>query len=479
MKLFSDDVIESLVLLDLTVDSYNRLKRSGINTISELIKLTDSELRSIKNLEFKDYNNIKRVLKRYNDVSLTKSDTSILCRLIVEMLLYGIKNVNISLLDENELDTVKSIQIAIDELGYDFCEYAYCNSKKISLLIDAFTDYAIKYAIIPYINDLSEFIDGIFKVVYKTSQIQRTIELRCTGLSLATVGKEIGVTPERVRQIEKKAFRIFNDLNAKKRIFSRLCAVKGEDFITNDELIALIPNKKYELLYLLKKIKSNQYVYDEELNVFTYGETDYKPFIDEAIRAMPEDFFLDELSDIIEIYAKKYKIHVKLLEIAIKKYYKQEGNIFYKSRMLLEDIYGYVLWKYYPRGIKVYDELELEKFRKIIYKDFGDIEIHQGNRTLISRIVDIGVLCDRGTYLHKNNIYIKEELLQKIDDFIKNNERSTLTYLEIYEIFKEELLPNSSVDNYYYLQGVIRFFFQNEYSFSRSCLSKWGRRIRT
>ena len=56
------DILE----LDLTVRAYNCLRRAGITTAEELIKLTKTELKTIKNLGLIALNDIQECLRKQN-----------------------------------------------------------------------------------------------------------------------------------------------------------------------------------------------------------------------------------------------------------------------------------------------------------------------------------------------------------------------------------------------------------------------------
>ena len=51
--------------MDLSVRSYNNLKKAGINVLEDIIKLTEDELLAIKNLGIKSFNEINSIIKNY------------------------------------------------------------------------------------------------------------------------------------------------------------------------------------------------------------------------------------------------------------------------------------------------------------------------------------------------------------------------------------------------------------------------------
>jgi DNA-directed RNA polymerase subunit alpha len=58
--------------LDLSVRSYNCLKRAGINTVGELVRKTEEEMMKVRNLGKKSFEEVERKLKELG-FSLSKS----------------------------------------------------------------------------------------------------------------------------------------------------------------------------------------------------------------------------------------------------------------------------------------------------------------------------------------------------------------------------------------------------------------------
>ena len=84
---------------------------------------------------------------------------------------------------------------------------------------------------------------------------------------------------------------------------------------------------------------------------------------------------------------------------------------------------------------------------------------------------------DISTYTHPDNIRIDANLLRKIKLYIDKNEMSTLYMSDIYENFKEELNEISNVDTKHYLHGVLRYFYEEYYSFTRDTLYKGEKKV--
>ena len=68
-----DRLMEMTVEVDLSVRSYNCLKRAGINTVDELIRKTEEDMMKVRNLGKKSLAEIKEKLAELG-LSLRKSD---------------------------------------------------------------------------------------------------------------------------------------------------------------------------------------------------------------------------------------------------------------------------------------------------------------------------------------------------------------------------------------------------------------------
>ena len=318
-----------------------------------------------------------------------------------------------------------------------------------------------------------DMITNIFDSIYKNDTMQKVLESRAIGGTLESTGQLLGVTRERVRQIEKKVQNSFDRLNGKHRIIPRIYAMRGGDsVITERELMEILPSKSKELLYLLRNVESSQYTYDKELNLFLVGKDVSDSLLDDCINSMPEILFVDEMIETIADIVENVGIHEEWLKNAINKKYKLTGKMYHKSRISLTEIYTYTLEKYYPHGLKLFDDRELDRFKNNIYETFGEMALPKNNRAIDARVAEIGVLCDRGTYIHKNYVDISNELINEINVFIENCDRSALSYLELFEMFKDDLLLKSNISNRYYLQGVLKLNFIDKYYFSRDSVSK-------
>lgn len=76
-----------------------------------------------------------------------------------------------------------------------------------------------------------------------------------------------------------------------------------------------------------------------------------------------------------------------------------------RGSLTLQTIYEYILKNYYPKGIKLYEDKEIEKFKARIWELFGNIRLPKSAKAISARIVDIGVLYDR-EFIYTNPMFI-------------------------------------------------------------------------
>ena len=372
--------------------------------------------------------------------------------------------INAFTLDENERSLLKSI----------------CESEETSLLsmsstdkVDEISTYILLKKFLKWCAfDLKEEITYLFSTLYTKEKVRTVVELRAKKQTLEQVGQTLGVTRERVRQIEAKAKRLFSRLHSRIRIISKISAERnGDSILTPVEIESYCDEHTLELLFLLQSFESANYTYDRQLDVFIVGDDSITGRVQSSIEALPNIVKANQLNLVLSETAEESDVPLEMLEKAFLDAYRLTGEVYHRYRLSLATIYERVLEAHYPQGFKAYDSAEIQRFREIVADEYGDVGLPANDHALTSRVASICILCGKGIYRLKNKDYLPRQLANKICDYIENNENTIFLTNTLFSIFEDELLA-VGIDNKYFLQGVLHEQFADKFVFRRDYISK-------
>ena len=320
--------------------------------------------------------------------------------------------------------------------------------------------------------DLEAQINELFEKLYSNDRIKQVIEARSQKKTLNDVGNQLGVTRERVRQIESKAVRAFSRYQSQIRIMRKLYAEQnGQGIITQEDIEEVSGSNAAALIFLLRQTESTFYSYDTTLDAFVVGDGDLATRIQDYVDTLPDVIHKRDLQSVLETAKQEEDLDPLYLEKAITEAYRLTGDVYHKARLSLKSIYEETLQTYYPGGIHVYDDEEIATLRSRIAEEYGDIALPENNRAIAARIASIGTLAGRGIYIAKRKKWISKELEHKLIDFIESNESPVLLIGMIFTEFENEL-QEEGIDNRYFLQGVLRELFGDRLYFRRDYVSR-------
>lgn len=301
-------------------------------------------------------------------------------------------------------------------------------------------------------------------------RVEDVLKLRSQRNTLEEVGSIYGITRERIRQIEAKAVRRFRVWERKHNFLAKIVAeCDSVSVIQFEQINDLLHEYSDIVIYLLRLVDSDHYFVDFDLEVIVYGDLNYSVRVQKYVDLLPDVFNVKELP--VWMNGLPEKIPESILKRAIELQYRITGDTYHRSRLSVGAMCKHVLKSYYPDGLHIYDEQELESFRNHIYQDYGDVKLSDTNRALVARISDAGVLCGRGRYKSKQNEYLSPILCENIRQYIDNSAESIFLINTLYAVFEDDL-RDEGVDNKYYLQGILREIFGDRYYFRRDYLSK-------
>lgn len=322
--------------------------------------------------------------------------------------------------------------------------------------------------------DLYKDLTDVLENMHLSDREMIVVTLRGNGKTLEQVGQQVGVTRERVRQIESKVERRFAQQLRVTNLIRKLYAEKSENVVlTRADCRAYFGEESDVFLNLLRITKFVDYEYDSDYDVFVIAKTSVKESILEFMDTVPESFSEEKLVSIQNRGITEYGLTVDLIQRAINDRYTKSGRFYSTSKITLKTIYNAVLREFYPDGIHVYDENELLGFRKHVHEMFGDVDLPENNRALTAGICRDGmtILCGRGKYKLTQKQYMPDALAKKIKKYIDRSKNNVFFMNTIFYEFQDELV-DVGVDNKYYLQGILKSLYGDIYYFRRDYLMK-------
>lgn len=330
--------------------------------------------------------------------------------------------------------------------------------------------------IIRFVNwcgfDIKKDIDVMYEKLYKEDREYQIIIERASGSTLELTGRLLGVTRERIRQIERKVINRFKMLLNSNRIILKIFAERdGDEILTPSELAEYFGTETEQILYLLRRTDTSFYTYDSDLDVFIIGSSGLAERAQLYVDELPIVFSEDKISAIIKQGIDEYNLTEEIICAHIDTEYKKTEKLYHRSRLTLQSIYDVILKKYYPQGIWVYGEKDISEFRMHIKNDYGNIILPENNRALVAQVCRAGILCGRGIYKAKQSNYLSNAMLKKIENYIETSDSSVFMMNTLFNVFEEEL-RSENVNNKYYLQGILHETFGDKWCFRRDYIFK-------
>lgn len=341
--------------------------------------------------------------------------------------------------------------------------------------VDITSDYNYKslYNFLSWCSiDVRLEIEELFQKIYKKPNEKLIIRGRSKDKTLEQLGFELGITRERVRQIESRVKSKFEDFQNRRNIVLKISAdVNGDKMISVNRIASYSSDNISEFIFLLKNCKNSEYTYDNNLDTLIIGNDSIYNRIKNCVDNLPNLIKAEHLSETLTSISDMHNIPNEMLEKVFYDTYNVTGKVFHRSRLLLTEVYENIIKDYYANGIHIYDEEELNRFRKLIISEYGDIPLPESNRALSARISEKCILSDRGVYKAKQQEYISKKLSDKIFGYIKYGNNDIYMTNAIFAVFEKELVEEG-VKNKYYLQGILHEMFGDEFIFRRDYISK-------
>jgi hypothetical protein len=330
--------------------------------------------------------------------------------------------------------------------------------------------------------DVQSELVGMFEKIFSNPnhcRFMETVQKRAAGETLQKIAEKMLMTRERVRQLEAKGLKLLEGrlLNTRINILQFINAERDfEGILTEAELNHYFGDIGHFDLFLYSLIVNplwDTYRYNKHICAFCHItlQDNVNDLVGE-VTGLPVIIEQDRKDAILAAIAGKKQVPLKAVVLAFYNQYKKDGTVYHRGKLSLTQMYDYILEKYYPSGIKLFDDSIIEHFKHYVTAIFGCVSFSQNNHAIYSRIASIAVLYERGAYIHQSYIRIEQELVDDIGAYIKASQRNTFSFNELFETFKEKLFLRSNITNRYFMQGMLNYYLHDQFFFTRDTISK-------
>lgn len=324
----------------------------------------------------------------------------------------------------------------------------------------------LNFDVITLISSISANIRSIL-----AGRNERAIEifaLRSKGETLEAVGSLYGVTRERIRQIESKVHKTFWNVYEKQKydLIMLVYALRnGDNVLHFDELKNTVGDEFAAVLWAC--IKHNQehehYYYSKTLDAIVVKTDDAENMseaallstIDALLTTLPDVMLASEKESTIAELAEKNSIPKEALNSVFDSIYQQSENFLHRGRLTVVFMCEYVLKNRFQAGFKIADDFEADRFRQYMVELFGTCAKSITTRAIDADVGRLGVLCDRGKYIHPDYLVVDPSVIDTINDYIEASPRSLIPYGELFDALKEKF-DGTQITNRFLLQGALK-----------------------
>ena len=302
-------------------------------------------------------------------------------------------------------------------------------------------------------------------ILVKNSRCLEVFSKRLQGFTLDEIGSALGVTKERVRQMESRVTKAFwtAQRNQKRDIIMFIYALTGGDStIFYEDVKAFVEEENAKLIWdCIKKSESNSYYeYSKDYHAVIIKSkgvavSDIRVKVDQFINTLPHLICKSDVEQLINSKADEYDIPTDLLMQTFENVYKLDGMFYHSEYLTVISMCEYVLRERFRAGYKTADEYEGKKFQKYLEEFFGTAAQGITMRAMDAKVAEVGFLCDRGKYIHPDYVNIDGFVVKRIHDYLEETTRKIIPYGEIFEALKD-VFSGTEITNRYYLHGVLK-----------------------
>lgn len=309
-----------------------------------------------------------------------------------------------------------------------------------------------------------------------TGRFREVLRFRSEGETLQEIGAKYGVTRERIRQLERRCVDLLLERAQSSRypIFGLISVYRDGDRVLRKEEIEETIGKEYGgfLWYLatMRNEKKTGFLLDSA--AAHYGEAERAVIVGDAdrtdeaeekraciearLRALPEILPVDDLYADMKRLSKEISCEEEVCLLAAENRYGFRGRYACRGRFTKSKMCEEVLRRKFPDGFKVSDKKAIAAFHKEWETCFGE-PFDMTDRALIAKISEMGVLCGRGMYIHRDYVRCDPALLEAVYDYVEKNPKRAIPYTEIFTALAD-IFRGTSVRNRFWLRGVMKLY---------------------
>ena len=165
----------------------------------------------------------------------------------------------------------------------------------------------------------------------------------------------------------------------------------------------------------------NKWRYSEKFDsiVFLFDDKDAEAEIVKKVRSLPDDIRKDQMDDYLLNIANECNCPISIVVEETDSQYKQYGNVYSRRKYSLREMCSCVLNDFFPDGYHISSETDYRLFCSQLTTVFGYDSSQLSMQYLANIILELGFLCDKGTYKHFDYLNIDPELIQRIEKYIE------------------------------------------------------------
>ena len=469
----SDNQYKNFLIEDLNFNNRakRQLKLNNFRKLDELLSCSLEDLFNLRNIGKDTVKNIFETLKKFLNSKGKRNKTKIFSETTSKKISL---NNDISTKIFSLPEKIKNAKMLPFIQAYNLKGNNLPENVPSDLLVKNFGEYQEIFTpldlkiFLSWLNfDINSAVEKIFTEIFANEREISMIQARITRKTLQEIGDKFDLSRERIRQIESKILKRFLKyyfLEMKDFLIFVYAFSGAKNTIKLEDLENILDEKHTQIIwYLLPQIfKVNFYQknfhYDEILDaVILVQSNDKKNLnIDSLVNSLPEIIHENFVEEIIKKLSQAKDYPPEILTSRFLQIYKKSGKFFHRNKLTNVFKWNYILKERFPNGYKIADETCHQRFLRYLKEIFDDAEIYS-QKNIDGTISKIGVLFDKGKYIHRDFVHISPEIISLINDFIANSDKNVLLYKEIFKSLKDKLI-DTQITNHYFLQGIIKLF---------------------